>query len=255
MRQYLLRLEKVHYLPSNCTPSHGFNDSLDLRMTNLAQPENQTQLTFILLATAKYFNQDPSTLSSLLTQDLNNGDAHRDNQTGLWGLPVHFYMQGRRVLASKPVSEVLARGGFNLEVRTESFVSRVLFDEEEGREEGAKPRAIGVEYLKGTSMYSADPKYDGSVEGEGAAPSTPPQILKLSDISPSTELHKFNIPLIVDLPGVGTNLQDNYETSVVSYASTNLQNTGPNTPTAHPTTLVSHSGDKFPPQDPTLSVY
>jgi choline dehydrogenase len=41
-----------------------------------------------------------------------------------------------------------------------------------------------------------------------------PQILKLSGVGPKGELEKFDIPVIVDLPGVGTNLQDHYEVAV-----------------------------------------
>lgn len=42
-----------------------------------------------------------------------------------------------------------------------------------------------------------------------------PQLLKLSGVGPAAELASFGIPLIKDLPGVGTNLQDRYETSVI----------------------------------------
>jgi choline dehydrogenase len=42
-----------------------------------------------------------------------------------------------------------------------------------------------------------------------------PQLLKLSGIGPADELRKFGIPLIVDLPGVGQNLQDRYENGVI----------------------------------------
>jgi choline dehydrogenase len=42
-----------------------------------------------------------------------------------------------------------------------------------------------------------------------------PQLLKLSGIGPADELHKLGIPLVVDLPGVGQNLQDRYENGVI----------------------------------------
>lgn len=37
-----------------------------------------------------------------------------------------------------------------------------------------------------------------------------PQLLQLSGIGSSTKLGKFGINLVVDLPGVGQNLQDHY---------------------------------------------
>ena len=43
-----------------------------------------------------------------------------------------------------------------------------------------------------------------------------PQILKLSGIGPREELARFGIPVVADLPGVGENLQDRYEISVVT---------------------------------------
>jgi choline dehydrogenase-like flavoprotein len=42
-----------------------------------------------------------------------------------------------------------------------------------------------------------------------------PQLLKLSGIGPADELHNLGIPLVVDLPGVGQNLQDRYENGVI----------------------------------------
>lgn len=42
-----------------------------------------------------------------------------------------------------------------------------------------------------------------------------PQLLKLSGVGPKEELESFDIPVIVDLPGVGTNMQDRYEVTVI----------------------------------------
>jgi len=42
-----------------------------------------------------------------------------------------------------------------------------------------------------------------------------PQLLKLSGIGPRAELEKFNISVVVDSPGVGTNLQDRYENGII----------------------------------------
>src|SRR5439155_4985615 len=43
-----------------------------------------------------------------------------------------------------------------------------------------------------------------------------PQILMLSGIGPAEALERLGIPLRVHLPGVGRNLQDRYEVSVVN---------------------------------------
>jgi choline dehydrogenase-like flavoprotein len=40
------------------------------------------------------------------------------------------------------------------------------------------------------------------------------QLLELSGIGPKAELESFNILLIVDLPGVGSSLQDNTESGL-----------------------------------------
>jgi choline dehydrogenase-like flavoprotein len=42
-----------------------------------------------------------------------------------------------------------------------------------------------------------------------------PQLLKLSGIGPADELRSLGIPVVVDLPGVGENLQDRYENSII----------------------------------------
>ena len=47
-----------------------------------------------------------------------------------------------------------------------------------------------------------------------------PQLLKLSGIGPSDELAKHKIPLLVNSPGVGKNLQDRYEAPVLARADT-----------------------------------
>lgn len=76
------------------------------------------------------------------------------------------------------------------------------------------PRATGVEYLEGKSLYRADARSTtaqvtgkGSVQASrevivaGGAYNTP-QLLKLSGIGPASELESFGIPVVVDLPGV-----------------------------------------------------
>ena len=95
-------------------------------------------------------------------------------------------------------------------------------------------RAIGVEYYDGPHVYEADPavrRRGGPAAGTSppvrqvfarkevivsAGAFNSPQLLKLSGIGPKQELQHFGIEVLVDLPGVGENLQDRYEVGVVS---------------------------------------
>jgi choline dehydrogenase-like flavoprotein len=100
-----------------------------------------------------------------------------------------------------------------------ALATRVLFD--------ANQRAIGVEYLSGERLYRAHPRPSpaaGQVRQVFAAREVilaggafnTPQLLMLSGIGPKAELERHGIPVRVDLGGVGKNLQDRYEVSVMN---------------------------------------
>lgn len=84
----------------------------------------------------------------------------------------------------------------NLQAQTHALVTRILF---EGKQ------AVGVEYRHGdnTSKVMAQ---RGVILSGGAVNS--PQLLMLSGIGDGNHLQAFGIPVVVDLPGVGQNLQD-----------------------------------------------
>ena len=107
----------------------------------------------------------------------------------------------------------------NLTIELDALATRILFDESN--------RAVGVEYLKGARLYQAHKEPSGA-PGErrearasrevilsGGAFNTP-QLLMLSGIGPKEELERHGIPVRVNLPGVGGNLQDRYEVGVVN---------------------------------------
>jgi choline dehydrogenase len=106
----------------------------------------------------------------------------------------------------------------NLTIELDALVTRVIFDDQK--------RAVGVEYQKGARLYQAHADPSGSEDERrevrvkkevilaGGAFNTP-QLLMLSGIGPKKTLDAFNIPVLVDLPGVGANLQDRYEVGVV----------------------------------------
>jgi choline dehydrogenase len=106
-----------------------------------------------------------------------------------------------------------------LRIELNALATRVLFDE--------RNRAVGVEYQKGERLYAADPNARTApaemriatarreVILAGGAFNTP-QLLMLSGVGASDLLSRYGIPLRVDLPGVGRNLQDRYEVAVVN---------------------------------------
>jgi choline dehydrogenase-like flavoprotein len=106
-----------------------------------------------------------------------------------------------------------------LTIELDALVTKVLLDDAN--------RAIGVTYLKGERLYRAHANPSTAPGDErrihlsrevilsGGAFNTP-QLLMLSGIGPRKELERHGIPVRVDLPGVGTNLQDRYEVGVVN---------------------------------------
>lgn len=68
-------------------------------------------------------------------------------------------------------------------------------------------RAIGVEFAANASSPRQNITASNEVIVSAGAIHTP-QLLKLSGIGPTAELQTLSIPVLVDLPGVGTNLQD-----------------------------------------------
>ncbi|MEJ2218852.1 MAG: choline dehydrogenase [Gemmatimonadota bacterium] len=94
-----------------------------------------------------------------------------------------------------------ARRRPNLEIRTRAFVTRILF---EGK------RAVGVEYMHHGRLQRA---LAGEVILSGGAINSP-QLLQLSGVGPADRLRSLGITPVVDLPGVGQNLQDHLEVYV-----------------------------------------
>lgn len=122
---------------------------------------------------------------------------------------------------------------YHLDILLNTLVTRIRLDEGDNE----KPKARGVDYLRGESLYRSDPRSSGreGVAGfvyAGKEVIIPTgafntlQLLKLSGIGPKRELNKFGIHVVVDLPGVGTNLQDRYQTTVISETDADFKLTG-----------------------------
>ncbi|KAF8071849.1 hypothetical protein FPV67DRAFT_1482934 [Lyophyllum atratum] len=97
--------------------------------------------------------------------------------------------------------EVLARP--NLVVAIHAHVTKVVFD----TEAGAGPRAVGVEFANTKN----GPRYQARARKEvllSAGAIHSPHILMLSGVGDSRNLTEVEIPVVHDLPSVGSNLVD-----------------------------------------------
>ena len=235
MRQYFERLERNEYL-TNFTDAtaagHGFDGWLGTDEMHLSLSAADPQILDMISATNKVMN-GPSTpsltnlaeLENAFPFDMNTDYRDRDETQAMYRIPMAV-SDGAR---SSPRDFLLATAGatyangtkkYQLDIRTHAFVTKIRFSE------GSEPRAVGVDFLDGESLYSADSRSGTNVGTPGSVNATyeviisagtfnTPQLLMLSGIGPKAELEKFDIPVVVDLPGVGVNLQDHYEISTV----------------------------------------
>jgi choline dehydrogenase len=226
MRKYFVKLEKNAYLP-NGTAGHGFNGWLTTTIEDTTFTTENDDMRTMGQQVAIATGGDPVKLTELASKDMNALDPNRDNDTGVMSLVSHADAMGMRTGTNTYLKATLADAAkYPLTIQIETLVTKILFSNDT-----KTPTAIGVEYIQGKSLYSADPRYNASDKGTvgqvfankeviiaGGTFNTP-QILKLSGIGPADELKKFGIPVIKDLPGVGERLADNYEGHILSLAA------------------------------------
>lgn len=239
MRTYFEKLERNAYLPSSIV-GHGYTGWLGTALTDLSLVvEDQKLLSLIISAgTAmgkSFLGLVLNTvvgLGQVLLRDLNA--PGQVEQTGLYQVPLAMtdsVRNGPRNFVLDTANAANSDGSrkYHLDIRLNTLVTKVRFIQN-----GTTPKAVGVDFLDGQSLYRADlrsntssPTGSGSVNATrevilSAGTFNTPQLLKLSGIGPSAELEKFNIPVVADLPGVGTNLQDRYENTVVGKTPTDF---------------------------------
>jgi choline dehydrogenase len=128
-----------------------------------------------------------------------NGER-QENGAGL--LQFHITSDGKRSSgASAFLTPILNRP--NLKLETQAEVTRVLFD---------GTRAIGVEYLQNGELHQVQATRE-VILSAGAFQS--PKLLMLSGIGAAAHLQAHDIPVLVDLPAVGQNLQDHLQLPIV----------------------------------------
>jgi choline dehydrogenase len=203
---------------------HGFTGWLHTTLADPALAFGDRQVRKLLITAAGGSLADllrrPLTLVEGLNSAVDPNDWRvRGIPEGLWQIPIAV-KKGRRNGTRERIRAVADRYPDRLEVRTGALVTRVLL-------EGPDHTATGVEYVFQPHAYRADPvaATDASplpvralarrevILAAGAF--NTPQLLKLSGIGPAEELRRHGIPVRVDLPGVGENLQDRYEVGVV----------------------------------------
>lgn len=134
-----------------------------------------------------------------------NEDMAGERQDGVG----YYQLTQRRVRRSSTSVAYLtpARRRPNLTVRTGAQVRRIVVEQ---------GRAVGVETQDGTIRAEGE-----VILSSGAIGS--PRLLQLSGIGPGDHLHGLGLPVVLDQPGVGANLQDHLDLFVIAEC------TGPHT--------------------------
>ncbi|VUC26056.1 unnamed protein product [Clonostachys rosea] len=225
MRRHLQNVENCTYVP-NGSPGHGYEGYVVNDQSNgalrLTSPNTASMFSQMFHEVEGIDVQDPAEMSELLLRDINGPNPRRYENGALFNTPVAIDpATAARSGAGIYINRVID-AGHPLTVSFHSLATRVLTKKLGNKE----PVAYGVEYMVGEGLYSADGRYNPEQKGEirkvhakreviisGGAFNTP-QILMLSGIGPREELERWNIPVVVDLPAVGSNLHDNYEVPV-----------------------------------------
>jgi choline dehydrogenase len=134
-----------------------------------------------------------------------NDDFNGPEQEGIGLYQVTQKRGKRHSTAAAYLKPALVRS--NLTVLTHAMATRLLLD---------KRRVVGVEFIRDGRTERFNATREVILSG-GAINS--PQLLMLSGIGPAEHLNSHAIPVVLDLPGVGENLQDHLMISV-AYEST-----------------------------------
>ncbi|KAK7226786.1 hypothetical protein V2G26_014789 [Clonostachys chloroleuca] len=222
MLEYFKKLERNLYLPED-TPGHGFSGYQPVGRANKTLIESDKQVMAIAKASDEALGYSERAKSNdfdvVANWDINEDRPDRDFQNDVYQISFKKDEQEKRFSAGSRVNQGISKG-LPLTVRFDSFVTKIKLDDD--------LRATGVEYLEGEALYRADPRAASknttgiprSVTAKreiivaGGTFNTP-QILMHSGIGPAEHLKEHNIPVVVDLPGVGRNLQDHYEIPVI----------------------------------------
>lgn len=136
-----------------------------------------------------------------------NPDFNGKSQRGV-GYFQFTYLKGQRQSAAYAFIEPMMKAkNPNLTVRLEAAVQKIIIE---------NGRAVGVVYKDKTGMHEV--RADGDILLSAGA-FVSPKVMMLSGLGPADHLREHGIDVIEDMPGVGQNLKDHPDVSVVARAN------------------------------------
>ncbi|KAG6815548.1 hypothetical protein H0H87_000631 [Tephrocybe sp. NHM501043] len=216
MQNYFRRIEHNLYLPANNT-DHGFNGWL----------KTSTLPTDVFERNPAFFDDQVSALVSALPQqgppidDLNA--LASDAAVGVNGPSATIDENHIRSSVHERLQVVHTASPDTLRLSLDTLATKVLLCSNGA---GGTPAAYGVHIIPEAALPVAS-NFHGKLNLNGinvtakyevivsAGVFQSPQLLMLSGIGDKKHLKQFGIPSVVDLPGVGSNLQDHDEVSVI----------------------------------------
>lgn len=223
MRSIFTKIEHNNYMAKG-TEGHGFDGFFQTNMASKLQAQRAPlKGNKVVTAYASDLNLTMP-MADLLQRDPNVLAADRDTTSSVYGLVQHQYSNGGRYSSRDYIQAAAQNTSIPLTVSLNSLATRVLFDSTAsskcGSSAAAVPRATGVEYLEGKSLYAADSRRAAGATGVkktvtakrevivSGGTFNSPQLLMLSGVGPADHLAQFNISVVKDLPGVGQNMMD-----------------------------------------------
>jgi len=225
MRKLFVRLENNKYTTPGIFDdrelSHGYRGWLPVSQVDRNIIDTDSKLTNIVRAATDQVSLSDNIDNALSSLDPNDWFAIANRRPGIYNTPLTT-LNGARASTREYILKTVEEYPDNLHVFSGALATKIVLNENK--------EAVAVEYLKGKSVYQADPrnrtsnpekgvkrvKNGGEIIVAGGAFNTP-QLLMLSGIGPYDELEKVGIrPQTKELKGVGRNLQDRYEMTYVT---------------------------------------
>jgi choline dehydrogenase len=228
MRDYFERVENMGYArPLIGNPQrHGLNGWLTTEQNNISLLLDDSKIATTALAALQaegiFREATIKVLQKNILLDPNSWNYVQNKRDGAFNIPKSTKL-GKRNGTREHILRAMAEYPDRLFVRLNAVATKIIL-------EGAENRASGVEYLEGANLYQANPQATPSTARSAVARKVSakkevilsggafnsPQLLMLSGIGSRDELQSHGIEVRAHVPGVGKNLQDRYEASVVT---------------------------------------